>query len=98
MIDLETIEREINALEARGDTTYSQCERLSWLYTVRDHLAPNVSRETPQMIGSEFLELCSGVSYPALMALLDEHMQTLRALYPKSYDSIINRLKEMRRS
>ena len=35
---------------------------------------------------------------PALMALLDEHMQTLRALYPKSYDSIISRLKEMRRS
>lgn len=39
LISLETIEREIDELEAR-ETSYRVCERLSWLYVCRDHLRP----------------------------------------------------------
>lgn len=37
MVSIEIIEEEILDLEKR-DTSYAVCERLAWLYTVRDHL------------------------------------------------------------
>lgn len=97
MVDLETIEREINELEARGDTTYSICERLSWLYVVRDHLRPvrSDTRMTQELAGSEFLETCSGVPYPALMRILDEHMAALKVVQPREYDSVIDKIRAL---
>lgn len=98
MINLDTIEREINELEARGETTYSLCERLSWLYTVRDHLMPTKddSGLTQQLGGSEFLEAASGVPYQQLMKVLDEHMSAIRAVFPKAYDELIAKINALR--
>ena len=98
MIDLETIEREICELEARGDTTYSICERLSWLYVVRDHLRPvrEEARTTQDLHGSEFLEAASGVSYPALMRILDDHMSALQVVQPKEYESVMDKIRYLR--
>lgn len=98
MISLDIIEREINELEARGETTYAQCERLCWLYTVRDHLRP-VKEETAQtnsLTGSEFLEAASGVSYPALMKILNEHMDALKVVQPKEYESVMAKILQLR--
>lgn len=96
MISLETIEREIDELESR-ETTYKVCERLSWLYTVRDHIMPKRGDElTTYLSGSEFLELASGVSYPALMQVLNEHMQALSLVQPKSYEAIMQKIRELR--
>lgn len=97
MISLETIEREIDELESR-ETTYRVCERLSWLYTVRDHLLPRQMgyEETQQMSGSDFLEAASGVSYPALMKVLDEHMSALSVVNRKQYDAILGRIRSLR--
>ena len=98
VIDLETIEREINQLEARGDTTYAVCERLSWLYIVRDHLRP-INEETcatQQLTGSDFLEACSNVSYPMLMRILDEHMSAMRIVYEKEYENVMAKIRELR--
>lgn len=99
MISLETIEREIEEIETTKDTTYRTCERLAWLYVCRDHLSPNRSEDklTAYLSGSEFLELASGVSYPALMEVLNEHMQTLRIVQPRSYESVMSKLRELRR-
>lgn len=98
MISLETIEREINELENRRDTTYNVCERLSWLYIVRDHLRPTNAGDdkTQFMMGSEFLEAASGVSYVGLMKVLDEHMSALAVVNPKQYQSLIDRIRDLR--
>ena len=98
MVDLETIEREINELEARGDTTYAICERLSWLYVVRDHLRPvrEETRMTQQLAGSEFLEAASGVSYPALMRILDEHMDAIKVVHWREYDNVLAKIRALR--
>lgn len=98
MIDIETIEREIRELEARGDTTYSICERLSWLYIVRDHLRPvrEETRTTQDLRGSEFLEAASGVNYPSLMRILDEHMSALKVVQPREYDSMMEKIRYLR--
>lgn len=98
MVDLETIEREIRELEARGDTTYSLCERLAWLYVCRDHLRPEreESRTTQDLRGSEFLEAASDVSYPVLMRILDEHMSALRVVQPREYESVMDKINRLR--
>lgn len=97
MVSLETIEREISELEARGETTYSQCERLAWLYVVRDHLRPvrDEERSTQELHGSEFLEAASGVSYPALMKVLDEHMSAMKLVHEKEYDKVMGAIRAL---
>lgn len=98
MVSLDVIEREIRELEARGETTYAQCERLAWLYTCRDHLLPEreEDRRTQRLSGSEFLEACSGVSYPALMQVLDEHMAAIRTVYPNEFARVVAAIKALR--
>ena len=95
MISLDTIEREINELEARGETTYSLCERLSWLYIVRDHLRPEKEGRTQILTGSEFLEATSGVSYPQLMRVLDEHMAAIKVVYPRVYEDLMAKIRTL---
>ena len=95
MIDLETIEREINELEARGDTTYSMCERLAWLYVVRDHLTPK-SAPISGISGSEFLDAVNGVDYHELMQLLDEHMEALRIVYKSEYENVLSKIMKIK--
>lgn len=97
MVSIDVIEREIRELEVRGETTYAQCERLAWLYVVRDHLKPTVEDgRTQRLGGSEFLEACSGVSYPALMQVLDEHMEAVKVLYPREYDGVLAKVRALR--
>ena len=99
MVSLETIEREIEDIEVTKDTTFRTCERLAWLYIVRDHLRPTQAtsdRKTQTIGGSEFLEMSSGVSYPALMGILDEHMSALAVVSPKQYDSIMGKIRMLR--
>ena len=96
MIDLETIEREINTLEARGDTTYSQCERLAWLYVVRDHIRPARGDEkTQDLRGSEFLEACSDRSDPGVMRGLNEHMEALKIVQPREYEAVMAKIRDV---
>jgi hypothetical protein len=97
VIDLETIEREISELETR-DTSYRLCERLSWLYTVRDHLKPQAKQDSalvPQMQGSDFLKAASGTRCTDLLKVIDEHLETIKLLYPKTYDSLLERVRSL---
>lgn len=98
MVSIETIEREIIELEKR-DTSYAVCERLAWLYTVRDHLKakemPVVAEasKTGKLTGSEFLETASEVDYIKLMKILDNHMACIKAVCPKEYDAVMSQIR-----
>lgn len=99
MISLQEIEEAIEELVSTRDTTYAVCQRLAWLYTVRDHLRPERGEgdgKTQDLHGSEFLEASSGVPYPSLMAILDEHMQALRAVQPREYQAVMDRIRSLR--
>lgn len=100
MIDLETIEREIDNLEHR-EASYRLCERLSWLYSVRDHL---IAKMYPQdenaaiksaLRGSDFLDAANGKPYEDVLKVVDEHLETIRMLYPKTYESVIDRIRRL---
>lgn len=97
MIDLETIEREISELETR-DTSYRLCERLSWLYTVRDHLMPQAAQDSalvPQIKGSDFLEAASGTRCTELLKVINDHLETIKLLYPKTYSALIDKVRQL---
>lgn len=100
MINLETIEREISELEAR-ETSYRLCERLSWLYIVRDHLYAKIYPQDGQaglkssLSGSDFLDAANGKPYEDVMQVVNEHMETIKMLYPKTYDGVVQRLREL---
>ena len=98
MVSLDVVEMEIRELESRGDTTYAVCERLSWLYVVRDHLAAKQAPEASKVAGvggSEFLETVSGKDMVDVLAVLDEHMTAQRTFYPKVYEGVMRRLREL---
>ena len=97
MVDLDEIEIEIKQLEARGETTYSLCERLAWLYIVRDHLEEKPQqRRTDRMGGSEFLEACSDIPCERLLSVIDQHMQVLKVVQPKEYDAVMGRIRALK--
>lgn len=101
MVSIETIEEEILDLEKR-DTSYAVCERLAWLYIVRDHLESSMqpmamsTRETDALTGSDFLEAASCVDYAALMGILDKHMECIKAVCPKEYDAVMSQIHALR--
>lgn len=98
MINLDEIDREIHDLEARGDTTYSLCERLAWLYIVRDHLNPptdSADNLVRFMGNSEFLELCNGINYNDFMQIIDTHMEALKVVCPKEYNAVIDKIRQL---
>ena len=100
MIDLDMIEAEIDRLELRPTSFYS-CRRLSTLYNVRDHIiADRYPKEVntalkSSLSGSEFLDAANGKPYEEVMKVVDEHLETIRLLYPKTWDGIIQRIKEL---
>ena len=100
MIDLDMIEAEIDRLELRPTSFYS-CRRLSTLYNVRDHiLADRYPKEVntalkSSLSGSEFLDAANGKPYEEVMKVVDEHLETIRLLYPKTYDGLVKRIREL---
>lgn len=101
MIDIEEIEREIQKLEARGETTYNICERLAWLYVVRDHLNDKGgTKQTKQRSrsgftgDSEFLEASSKIEFDELMRIMDEHMNAIKVIAPKEYQLIMRKIDD----
>jgi len=95
MVDVNVINKEILDLEAK-DTSYAVIERLSWLYTVREHLASTESPKTSgRLVGSEFIEVCSNKPIQSLLDVLDEHFSAIQVLYPKEYNVIIEKIKNI---
>lgn len=100
MVSVEDIDREILELERR-DTSYAVVERLCWLYVVRDHLAgaPAGERKTSmtgELGGTDFLAAASMVPIGDLMAVLDEHMEAIKVVCPREYESVVAKIRALR--
>ena len=99
MISMEQINGEIAMLEDEKPT-HVIMQKLASLYIVRDHMtipetAPK-SRYTPvDENDSEFIALCKSKDTGAVLRVLNEHFDAIKLLYPKEYDSIIEKLKAL---
>ena len=85
MIDLNEINGEIEKLEAMP-LSYQTVEKLSWLYTVRDHIPCRCYGD------SDCMKACAEKSLDQVMAILDELMDTLQIIQPRLYDAVMTRL------
>lgn len=97
MINPDELDKEILMLEKK-DTTYANCERLAWLYIVRDHVTgQQQAQPTPLNISgdSEFLQAVDGKDSVAVWAIMDDLMDTIKVTAPKVYDRILRRVKEL---
>ena len=102
MINLDEIEDEINRLE-HGNTTYSACEKLSVLYTVRNQLSqgdcPKQAEESYSSYSfaaepkSEFLKVVADAPLEGVMDILNKHMEVVKAIYPKEYDMVLDMIR-----
>ena len=87
--------------------TASTCQLMASCYTILDHLFPESSRSAdiapvqlysmaPEPVetgGSEFVQAARAAGMARLLEVMDEHMDCIRALYPKEYEAIIRRLE-----
>ena len=97
MVSLETIENDIAELEKR-DTCFATCERLAWLYIVRDHLMGyNTSPDARIALAgsSEFIQAINGKNPEKIMPVMDELMEVVQALHPKMYEKVIARISDL---
>jgi len=96
MLNVDEIDKTILDLETRHDTSFATCEKLAWLYIVKDHVTlPQTHRNAPQGIGSEFLEVISGKDEEALFGVLNEHIEAVKILHPKEYAALIQKIKDL---
>lgn len=103
MLDLKEIEGEISRLE-NGSTTYHACEKLSVLYAVRNNLGIyedknqrvyNSSYSYANAPKSEFMEAVEGKDTASVLEIIDKHMQAIQLVYPKEYDLILQKIREV---
>lgn len=96
MISVDEINRAILEHEER-DTTYANCEKLAWLYIVRDHITGNSVRQSvPVDVSgeSEFLKAVSGADSALVWPVLDELMEATKITNKRVYDAVMRKLWE----
>lgn len=82
-----------------AETNWTNIQRLAWLYTVSDHMtgaaiAASPAERMPVYTG-EFGEVVSGKDISAVMNVLTEHMAVVKVLYPKEYEAVLDRIREV---
>lgn len=94
----------IDDLES-APATYQNAEKLATFYLLYDHLYVEkepVNRIEPvrevtidRYDGSEFYQVISGQNAEDVWKVINELMDTIKALQPKLYNATIDRLKEL---
>lgn len=95
--------RAIEELE-EAPATFQNAEKLATFYTLYDHLftegkmvqKPEPAREVKidKYGGSEFLEAIAGEDAEHVWLIIDELMETIKALQPKLYQATMDRINE----
>ena len=88
-MNIQEIKNEIKNLE-RAETTWQNIERLSWLYSINDHIKPKYEDGK-----SEFLDIAHKADIEGLLDILDEHMNVIKILHTKEYQSLIEQIQNL---
>ena len=90
MLSPTELRDEIRKLESE-ESSWTVVQRLSWLYTLRN----NTSSNEMTVNGSEFLEIASTKNIDRVMAIMNELMDTEKAVHPKIYNAVMKKIKEI---
>ncbi len=94
MLSRDEVEATILELEGK-DTSFAVCEKLAWLYIIRNEL-----RGTPALIqcrdsNSDFARAVKGKDAKEVWDILSELMETLKVMNPRAYKETILRLDRL---
>ena len=111
MITKKDLRAAIAECEGTRNPNANTCIKLAAFYTILNNLYPEKKEEPvdvgysmmpsydeyiPQIRGgSEFMDVCSQKDIKAVLEVLNEHFEAIKLLYPKEYDSIIEKIKEI---
>lgn len=90
MLTPSELRKEIQKLESE-ESSWTVVQRLSWLYTLRN----NTSSNEMTIDGSEFLSVASTKNIDRVMSVMNELMDTVKAVYPKIYNAVMKKLNEI---
>lgn len=109
MLDIREIEYWISRYEQEADKL-DHCVTLSALYSIRDKMlgvsapqpqisayseAAPISETLAQYGDSDFLHAVAGKDAVAAWAVMDELMETLRAVNRRAYDNVMRKLEKI---
>ena len=102
MLSINEVNREIEMLE-KCDTSYYVCEKLAYLYIVRDHYEESRDNESDDSdvkiyskdfsSGTEFEYYASMMDRDTLIKVLSEPMERMGVLFPDGYTEIMEKMK-----
>ena len=98
MISLDLVNESIIELEQK-DTSFANCERLAWLYIVKDNLQRYNNTTTPNKIAvtgdSAFIKAINGKNPEQLWKIIDELMEVVQATQPRVYNKVLQTIQEL---
>ena len=106
MISEKDLQEAIAECQGVRNPNASTCIKLAAFYTILNNLYPKEIQEehyiapydnyVPQIqTESEFMNVCSRKDILDVLEVLNEHMEAIKLLYPKEYDSIIEKIKNL---
>ena len=77
--------------------SFTSIKKLASLYTVYDHLYGKEPEEKPHTAThSEFLQVAEEKDRGAVLEVFDELMQSLKVIYPKVYESVMRKVRQIK--
>ena len=111
MITEKDLRAAIAECQGARNPNATTCIKLAAYYTILNALYPEKKEEpidvgystmpsydeyVPLIRGkSEFMDVCSQKPITDILEVLNEHMEAIKLLYPKEYDSIIEKIKKI---
>ena len=111
MITEKDLRAAIAECQGARNPNANTCIKLAAFYTILNNLYPEKVEEpvdvgystmpsydeyVPQIRAeSEFMNVCSLKPITDVLEVLNEHMEAIKLLYPKEYDSIIEKIKDL---
>lgn len=107
MITEQDLREAIAECQGVRNPNSTTCIKLAAYYTILNNLNPKEETESyhsipendvlvPQIRSeSEFMSVCSQKDIKSVLGVLNEHFEIIKLLYPKEYDSVIEKLKEL---
>lgn len=108
MITQQDLQEAIAECRGQRNPTASTCMKLAAYYTISDHMRreqqsqvePTLGVSSPSSYsfssapkhGSEFLEAAGRLDPDVVTEIMDELMETLRAIHPRLYDGVMAKL------
>lgn len=89
---------------SQREASYSNCEKLATFYTLLSYLYSEEEGNSydgsprsvfPIINGSEFMQAIAGKDIGKVVDVLDEHMDVVKVLFPKEYQAVLNRIKDL---